>query len=328
LAENATTPAFLQETTWFGQAMKKLAPNVTVTNYNANNSQATQQTNVESCITQGVGAIAFHPVDSGSTGGMLVEAAKAKIPVVAYEQPASGGALAYYVTPDFHQVGDVEGQIAASYLNAGAPKRIMRLYGDPGDGNIPSWKAGQEVALNPLIASGQVKVVCESYTPGWVPATAQQEVEQCLTKTGNGIDAVVAVQDFLANAAVAALKTQNLQGKVPVFGGVIAAPGVQNMLLGYQPADVMANWHQEMTLVAEATILALTKTPAPANFAPSTYTNTGFPPIPLVPLAAVKIDKTQIQQVVDAGLMTWSDICTGPAAQTPECLAPHPSPSS
>jgi D-xylose transport system substrate-binding protein len=325
LAENTTTPAFEQETTWFVAAMKQLAPNVTVTTQNANNSQATQQTNVESCITQKVGAIALHPVDSGTTGGELTAAAAANVPVIAYEQPATGGPLAYYIAVDFHQVGQLEGQIAADVLGTGSPKQIMRLYGDPGDANIPQWVAGQNVVLQPLIASGQIKVVCDQYTPGWVPATAQTETENCLTKTGNAINAVVSVQDFLANAALAALTAQNLQGKVPVFGGNAAAPGVQNMLLGYEPADVMINFHNEMTLVAEATILALTKTTAPAGFVTTQYTNTGFPTIPEITLGGVRVDKTQVQTIVDTGLMSWSDICTGPAAQTPECMAPHPS---
>ena len=321
LVENTTTPAFIQEEGWFDAAMKQMAPNMTVITQNANNSQQTQQSQVESCITRGVGAIALHPVDSSSTGGELLEAAAAKVPVIVFEQPATGGPMAYYISPNFHQVGEVEGQIAARYLSSGPPKTIMRLWGDPGDGNIMTWIAGQNVYLDPLIASGQVKVACQNYTTGWVPATAQQEVEQCLTKTNNGIDAVVAVQDFLANAAVAALTTQHLQGKVPVFGGVIASVGVDNMLLGYQNDDVMANWHQEQTFTAEASILAMTKTKAPAGFATSTYTNTGYPPIPFVVLAGTQVTTSQIQTVVDTGLMTWSDICTGPAAQTSQCVA-------
>ena len=60
--------------------------------------------------------------------------------------------------------------------------------------------------------SGKIKNVCETFTDGWKPDNAQKEMEQCLTKQHNKVDAVVSENDGMASGVVAALKAQGTGG--------------------------------------------------------------------------------------------------------------------
>ena len=71
--------------------------------------------------------------------------------------------------------------------------------------------------LKPSIDKGDIKVVGEQYTDGWLPENAQRNMEQILTANNNKVDAVVASNDGTAGGAIAALSAQGLQG-IPVSG--------------------------------------------------------------------------------------------------------------
>ena len=86
------------------------------------------------------------------------------------------------------------------------------IKGDKGDPNANFLFSGITEVLKPGIDSGKIKNVCETFTDGWKPDNAQKEMEQCLTKNNNKVDAVVAENDGMAGGVVAALKAQGLAG--------------------------------------------------------------------------------------------------------------------
>ena len=76
----------------------------------------------------------------------------------------------------------------------------------------PSCSPASPEVLKPAMDSGKIKNVCETFTDGWKPDNAQKEMEQCLTKQNNKVDAVVAENDGMASGVVAALKAQGMAG--------------------------------------------------------------------------------------------------------------------
>jgi D-xylose transport system substrate-binding protein len=54
----------------------------------------------------------------------------------------------------------------------------------------------------------KIKNVCETFTDGWKPENAQKNMEQCLTSTGNKVDAVASENDGMASGVVAALEAR------------------------------------------------------------------------------------------------------------------------
>src|SRR5207247_4693642 len=116
-------------------------------------------------------------------GGALQKAQQAKVPVLLYDHDARGGQAIAQVVFDSLSVGQNQGRDAAKLFGGGTaahPKVIARIYGNQGDYGTTKYKQGQDQFLKPLIAAGKLKVACETYTPGWDPAKAQSEAEQCL----------------------------------------------------------------------------------------------------------------------------------------------------
>ena len=91
------------------------------------------------------------------------------------------------------------------------------IKGSPTDPNADFLRGGQQEVLQSAIDAGDITIVGEAYTDGWLPANAQRNMEQILTAQDNKVDAVVASNDGTAGGAVAALTAQGMEG-IPVSG--------------------------------------------------------------------------------------------------------------
>jgi D-xylose transport system substrate-binding protein len=55
------------------------------------------------------------------------------------------------------------------------------IKGSPTDPNADFLRGGQQEILQDAIDSGDITIVGEAYTDGWLPANAQRNMEQILT---------------------------------------------------------------------------------------------------------------------------------------------------
>jgi D-xylose transport system substrate-binding protein len=326
LLPNTTTVRFVtQDGPKFKAAMAKTLPGSDVVVQNAENDPQKQVQQVETAIAGGADAIVLVAADPYIAGGALQQAEKAKVPVILYDHDARGGVADAQVVFNSLSVGQDQGRDAAKLLAGGTaaqPKVIARIYGNQGDYGTTNYKKGQDQYLDPLIQAGKVKVACQTYTPNWDPAKAQDEVEQCLTKTDNRLDAIVVMNDGTAGGAVAALKAQNLEGKVPVIGGQDAdLQGIQYILLGYQYDTVYKPFKLQAQTAADLTADVL-KTGKVPKSALDGYVPNGFmkPGVPAKLLPVQILHKDSVSKVVDDGVWTWKQICAGAVAQTPTCV--------
>jgi D-xylose transport system substrate-binding protein len=144
-------------------------------------------------------------------------------------------------------------------------------------------------------------------------------MEQCLTKTQNEIDAVLGFYDGITAGAIAAMEPQDLAGVVPVYGGQNPElSGLQYMLNGYQVDNIMKPFSVEADAAVQLVIAAITGSEPPAGLVNEVFDN-GFGEIPTASLAVQHFLVDAIQQVVDEGIFTWEEICTGPAEGTDVC---------
>ncbi|MFI9759835.1 sugar ABC transporter substrate-binding protein [Streptomyces sp. NPDC051963] len=325
LLPNTTTVRFTtQDGPDFKAAMQKAMPDAKVVIQNAENDPQKQVQQVETAISGGAAAIVLIAADPYIAGGALQKASVAKVPVLLYDHDARGGEAAAQVVFDSLSVGQNQGKDAAKLLAEGTtakPKVIARIYGNQGDFGTTQYKKGQDQYIKPLVTAGKVKVACETYTPNWDPAKAQSEMEQCLTKTGNKIDAVVVMNDGTAGGAIAALKAQSLTGKVPVIGGQDAdLQAVQYILLGYQYSTVYKPFKLQASKAAELTVQLL-KTGKINKSDIDIYVDNGFmkPGVPAAFLPVQDLHADTVSTLVKDGVWTWKQICTGPTAATETC---------
>ncbi len=256
--------------------------------------------------------------DPNEATGALVSAKQAGVPVIAYDHNTQNGPLAGFDVYNSVAVGALQAAPACQFLSQGKPKTLARIMGNPGEYGTTRYYAGQNQCLDPLIKSGQVKVVCSTYTPNWVPTAAQQEAEACLTKTNDKVDAFLDMNDGTSGGVIAALQAHHLAGQIPVFGGQDAdLQNLQYIAEGYQAGTIFKSFVTEAKIAAEMTVAAVEhKSPLPG--VNGTYNN-GFANIPTALLTPTYVTQSTLGNVVSAGIYTWNQICSGPAAGTSVC---------
>jgi D-xylose transport system substrate-binding protein len=190
------------------------------------------------------------------------------------------------------------------------------ISGSQTDNNALLFSKGAHKVLDPLISGGKLNKVYETFTPDWNNQTAQSEMEGALTKYPKIAVAYVA-NDGMAGTVIAALKANNLQGKVLVTGQDATVAGFQNILLGYQAMTVYKAISKEANAAAAlaAALSNGTDTSAFTNGATTTTQDGGN--IPSVLEVPVAVDKSNIASTVLAdGFVTKAQICQGIPAGT------------
>ncbi|HWV84507.1 MAG TPA: sugar ABC transporter substrate-binding protein [Capillimicrobium sp.] len=322
---NTTTPRFTQQDApHFIEAMKRHAPDVKVEVVNAEGDPQKQLQQAETALNNSPKAIVLVAADPNLSSGILQKAAEADVPVVAYEHEALNGPLASMVIFSPLDAGRVGAKYFAEQVQSGElgdpPVRVARIYGNQGDNYTNQMLEGQNEFLQPLIDDGTIEVVCEDYTPGWDPAKAQTLMEQCLTKTQDRVDAVLGMYDGITAGAIAALKGQGLEGKIPVYGGQNPElSGLQYMLTGWQEDNILKPYEKEADAAAQLAIAAATGAEPPPGLINGEFDN-GAEMVPTAFLDVEHISSPdEVQKAVDYGMFSWEEICEGAAARSEQC---------
>ena len=159
------------------------------------------------------------------------------LPTVGYDIQIEEPGI-FYLSFDNAEVGRIQARGVVDIVNKG---RFAYIKGSPTMEITEFVWGGQVEFLTPYIEKGDIEIVCELYSDGWLPENAQINMEQCLTANNNNVDAVVASNDGTAGGVVAALASQGLAGNIPVSGqdGDIAA--LNRIAKGYQTVSAWKN---------------------------------------------------------------------------------------
>ena len=257
----------------------------------AQGSAAKQATDIEGLISQKVSVILVVAYD------------------VQFEDPNS-----LYITFDNIGVGRL---MAKEILKAKPEGNYAFIKGDKGDPNATFLFAGITEVLKAAMDAGKIKNVCETFTDGWKPDNAQKNMEQCLTKQNNKVDAVVSENDGMASGVVAALKAQGLAGTVPVSGqdGDLAA--LNRVAVGTQTVSVWKDSRALGKAAGEAAV-AIAGGKKISELAGVVKFNKGKKGVEMnsILLAPDPITKDNLNDVIDAGWISKDKACAGVKAGT------------
>ena len=192
------------------QAFAK-ANNIDLLWNSAGNDVATQASQVEQLINQGVDAIIIVPVQADSLGPQMTQAKNAKIPVIAVNTALSdAGALTSSVLPDDVAAGAQEMEMMAKKLNGKG--NIVVLQGPLGSSPELNRTKGIEQVLAKY---PDIKVLAKD-TANWKRDEAVNKAKNWISSFGDKVDGVVAENDDMGLGAVQALNEAGK--KVPVVG--------------------------------------------------------------------------------------------------------------
>ncbi len=276
----------------------------------AQTSAQKQAADIEGLISQKVDVILVVAFDSDAILPSIKAINDAGIKAIAYDvQFEDPNAL--YIT--FDNVG--VGRIIAQEVQKAKPEgNYAFIKGDKGDPNATFLFQGMMEVLKEALDSGKIKNVCETFTDKWAPDTAQKNMEQCLTSTGNKVDAVAAENDGMASGVVAALTAQGMAG-IPVGGqdGDLAA--INRVALGTQTVSVWKN-SKDLGKVAGEAANALADGADMASIAGVAKFSGGKKGVEMnsILLAPTPITKANINVAIEAGHITKEQACAGVAA--------------
>lgn len=278
----------------FVDTVKKLGGEVLV--QAANSDDALQASQCENLLSQGVKVLVIIPHNQAAVADAVNSAHKSKVKTIAYDRLIRGCDLDLYISFDNEKVGYFQ----ASYITKLVPKGVYAYIGGaPTDNNAFMFKKGAFKVLQPLIDKGDIKLAYDQFSTDWKPEVAQSNMENCLTKLNNKIDAVVAANDGTAGGVIQALMDQKLAGKVPVSGQDADLAACQRIVEGTQSMTVYKPIRIIATEAAKAAFaLASGKKVKANNKIDNANPNTKAHIVPFLALEPLSVDKSNMYQAV------------------------------
>ncbi|MBP2707084.1 sugar ABC transporter substrate-binding protein [Microbispora sp. RL4-1S] len=281
---------------------------------NAQGDKSAFQTIADQMITNGATVLVIVNLDSGTGKAVLDKAKSQGVATIDYDRLTLGGSAAYYVSFDNTKVGQLQGEgLVKCLTDKKADKPIVaELNGSPTDNNATLFKNGYDSVLKPKYDSGDYKKGPDQSVPDWDNTQAGTIFEQMLTQEPK-IAGVLAANDGLGNAAIAVLKKQHLNGKVPVTGQDATVQGLQNILNGDQCMTVYKPIKQEADATAKLAIaLAKGEQPSASGSVKDPESGRDVPSVLLDPQA---IYTDNVKDVVADGFVSKDELCTGDFAE-------------
>ena len=280
----------------------------------AQSSSGKQLSDVESLIAQGANALIILAQDASAVGPAVQAAADEGIPVIAYDRLIEDS-RAFYLTFDNVEVGRMQ---ARAVLEAMPKGNYVMIKGSPTDPNADFLRGGQQEVLQAAIDKGDITIVGEAYTDGWVPANAQRNMEQILTANDNKVDAVIASNDGTAGGVVAALTAQGMEG-IPVSGQDGDHAALNRVAKGTQTVSVWKD-ARELGKAAGQIAVALAKgVPGGSIYGSDAWTSPGGTTMNAIFLAPNPITAANLDVVVDAGWIAKDKLCQGVSGGPSPC---------
>ncbi|MCZ8373838.1 MAG: D-xylose ABC transporter substrate-binding protein [Beijerinckiaceae bacterium] len=283
----------------------------------AQSSPAKQLTDVESLIARGAKALIVLAQDANAIRPAIEKALNEGVSVVGYDRLIENP-KAFYLTFDNVEVG----RMMAREIQKTKPEgNYVFIKGSGADPNAAFLFKGSMEVLKPAIDAGKIKNVGEAFTDGWLPANAQRNMEQFLTRNNNKVDAVVAANDGTAGGAIAALAAQGLAGSVLVSGQDADRAALNRVALGTQTMTVWKD-ARELGKTAAEIAIQLAGGKKVDEVAGAVKWNEGPTKAQMnaIFLKPVAITKDNLNVVIDAGWAPKSAVCQGvPAGKVAAC---------
>jgi D-xylose transport system substrate-binding protein len=276
-----------------------------------------QATQIDAFVAEGAKVILVRAVDTVEIIPAVERAAAAGVPVIVYDRLVDSP-KALLVAFDPVEIGRME---ARAILAARPKGNYVIIKGHPQGQLEPDLIAsGIREVLQPAIDKGDIKVVAETYTMNWDPATAQTEMETILSENHNKIDAVISEDDNMAGGVVAALKEVGLDGKVAVAGQGGDMWGLNRVALGTQTVDVWPDLRLLGKAAGDAAV-ALCKNPAISKVKGASPLSLPEHQATALLVTPQPITKDNLNVVIDSAWIKKPDVCASiaPSKAPPAC---------
>lgn len=264
----------------------------------AQNDAQKQISQIEKMIINGVDVIVVVPYQSDSLTDVIKKAHDAGIKVISYDRLIKNSNTDLYISFDNEKVGEYEAQYVINQvkdkMDKGQKIKVAYIGGSDIDNNSHLLKKGSFKILQPLIDSKKIEIVYDEFTIDWNPDKAYANLKGYLSKSKDGVDAVVAANDGTAFGSITALKDYNLDGKVPVSGQDAELAALQRIVAGTQTVTV----YKPISKLASNAVVLAVQLAEGLQVQTMTTINDGMFEIPSVLLDPIAVTKDNIDDTI------------------------------
>jgi len=200
----------------------------------ADQDAAKQDKQVRSLADRGIDVLVIVPNDADKLSQAVKYAKSKKIPVLSYDRLVRKAGVDLYVSFDNEKVGSL---MAESLARAVPKGNYVIINGAKTDNNAIMLNAGMHKILDPLVESGDISIIGETWPETWDSEEARKGLEAAIA--GNrSINAVIAGNDMLAEAAINVLAENKLLAGAKVVGQDAELSACQRIAEGVQYATI------------------------------------------------------------------------------------------
>ena len=221
--------------------------------------------------------------------------------MISYDRLVLKANCSLYVSFDSEQAGEMQAQYVSNNVPHG---NYVIIKGPASDYNSVLLSKGVHNVLDPLVKSGKIKIVKETFTNDWMADEASEIVSRLL-ENGQKINAVIAENDGLASGAITALSENQLVTSVPVSGMDADLAACQRIVEGQQLMTVYKPIPELADAAANYAVKLANGEPIIANgkISDGRYT------IPYYKIAPVAVSKNNmVETVIQDGFHKMNDV--------------------
>lgn len=193
-----------------------------------------QAEQVRSMVNRGIDVLVIIPNDADKLTASVKYAKSKKIPVLSYDRLVRNAGVDLYVSFDNEKVGSLMAESLAQVVPHG---NYVIINGAKTDNNAIMLNTGMHKVLDPFIERGDIHILEEIWPETWDNEAARKGLEQVLART-HAIDAVIAGNDMLAEAAINVLSENRLLSTTRVVGQDAELAACQRIAEGSQYATI------------------------------------------------------------------------------------------
>ncbi|OPX83782.1 MAG: D-xylose-binding periplasmic protein precursor [Pelotomaculum sp. PtaB.Bin104] len=209
---------------------------VSITWLDAKNDASRQEKDLEQLVNQNVKVVILQQVDPSAGPRLVRRLAQANIKVIALDSLPVNCPLDGFIAMDHTRTGELQSRYLLSKAQGrSTPLKSVILQGDKNDQSSREITASVQENLK---GKPQVQVVLAKDHPGGNPQMATATLEQALSSANNQIDAVLATDSRMAEAAVELLKNRGLCQRVVTVGVGAGEQASRALVAGDHDAEV------------------------------------------------------------------------------------------
>ena len=214
----------------------------------ADNDQQKQIAQAQNMINNGAKVLIVIPIDQDEAAKIVELAHEKDVKVIAYDRLINDCPLDYYVSTN----SVITGEIQAKYLLSLQPKGNYALIGGSSiDNNSLRLFLGQMNVLQPLMETGDIKLVYSEFGEEWTREDGYRQAKIIMEKYSEGLTGIICGNDNQALGAMTALKEAGLEGKILLAGQDAELENIRAIKNGLQTCTVLKPLKETALATAE-----------------------------------------------------------------------------